>query len=98
MPLVTISFAIPDIDWRPSVAQAVTAAQSRKPGAAFDVVTPIPISAAQKMQDQYVAAGQSDAQIVANELQSDGVPPDHINIRFQGDPGAPPREVFIYAR
>jgi hypothetical protein len=98
LPLVTISFAFADLDWRPSVQQAVIAAESRKPAVEFDVVTPIPTSASQKLQDQYSATGRADALMVANELQSDGVPPDRIGIRFQGDPGVPPREVLIYTR
>lgn len=98
LPLVTIDFAFADLDWRSSVQQAVTAAESRKPDAKFDVVTPIPTGASQTVQDRYIATGQADAKLVADELQNDGVPPARIGVRFQGDPGTPPREVFIYAR
>jgi hypothetical protein len=98
LPLVTIGLTVPDLDWRPAVQQAVIAAESRKPGVAFDVVTPIPTSATQSVQDLYLKNGQQDGQMVARELQSDGIPPDRIGLRFQGDPGAPPREVRIYAR
>jgi hypothetical protein len=97
LPLVTISFATPDIDWRPTLLEAVLAAQSRKADAAFEVVTPIPTAANQDVQDKYSAQGQLDGQLVARELQNDGVPADHVSVRFQGDQGAPGREVRVFA-
>lgn len=98
LPLAVIGFTVPDLDWRPAVRAAVQAAESRKPGVAFDVVAPIPTGVGQDAQDAAVAVAQADAQLVARELQSDGVPPERITLRLQGDPGAPGREVRLYAR
>jgi hypothetical protein len=98
LPLLTVDPSNPDAGWQSQVADAVQAAEARKPDVRFAVVTPIPTSAAQKIQDLYSTNGQADAQAVAAALQSDGIPPDRIAISFQGDPGAPPREVRLYAR
>ncbi len=98
LPLLAFDPSNPASDWQPAVADAVLAAEARKPQVAFDVVTPIPTSASQKIQDLYARNGQTDAQAVATALQAAGVPPDRISIRFQGDPGAPGREVRLYAR
>lgn len=97
-PLLVISFRFPDADWKPAVRQAVLDAEARKPNVAFDVATPIPTSAPLDVQDQYSKAGLADGQAVARELQNDGVPPDRISVRFQGDPGAPDREVRVYVQ
>lgn len=98
LPLLTVDPSNPNSDWQSQIADAVLAAEARKPNVTFDVVTPIPTSATQKIQDTYTKNGQEDGQAVATALQADGVPPDHITLSFQGDPGAPPREVRIYAR
>jgi nucleotide-binding universal stress UspA family protein len=98
LPLLVVSPAILGSDWRAAVAQAVQAAEARKPGATFDVVTPVPTAASPSVQADFTRYGQEDGQLVARELQSDGVPPERISLRLQGDPGAPPREVRIYAR
>lgn len=98
LPLLTISFAIADEDWGPSVHDAVLAAESHNPNVAFAVVTPVPTSASRDVQDTFIKQGQEDATLVANELQVDGVTPDRITISLRGDPGSPPREVRIYAR
>jgi len=98
LPLLTINPSKPDADWRTALADAVLAAGARKPDVSFEVVTPIPTSAKQPVQDDYARNGQADAQVVATALQSDGVLPERISLRFQGDPGAPAREVRLYVR
>jgi hypothetical protein len=98
LPLIVVTPAIPDSDWRGPLAQAVEAARARKPDVTFEVVTPIPTSANRSVQDDFMRHGQDDQQVVDRELQADGVPPERITPRFQGDPGAPPREVRLYAR
>jgi hypothetical protein len=98
LPLLTVDPSNPNTDWASQVADAALAAEARKPDVRFAVVTPIPTSATQKIQDLYTTNGQADAQAVATALQSDGIAPDHITLNFQGDPGAPPREVRLYAR
>ncbi len=97
LPLLTMNPANPNTDWQTPLGEAVLAAEARKPDVRFNVVTPIPTSATQAVQNTYAKNGQADAQAVAWQLQADGIAPDHISIRFQGDPGAPPREVRLYA-
>ena len=98
LPLLTVDPSNPNNNWESAVADAVLAAEARKPDVQFDVVTPIPTSATQKIQDLYTNNGQTDSQAVATALQSDGVPPERISLSFQGDPGAPAREVRLYVR
>ncbi len=95
-PLVTIGLAMGDVAWRAPLGQAVLAAQARKADVAFDVVTLIPASASQPEQDQAARLAGQDAEMVARELHKDGVPPERITLRLQGDPGTPSREVLIF--
>jgi hypothetical protein len=98
LPLVTIPFDQPDLDWRTPLLAAVLAAQSRKPDVVFDVVAPIPVAASDAAQDKAAAQGAEDARTVADAMQYDGVPADHVHLGYRGDPGQPPREVLVYAR
>ncbi len=98
LPLLTIAFTIPDADWRPAVRDAVRAAEARKRDVAFSVVTPIPTMQSRDAQDVFIKQGQQDATQVAQELHLNGIPSDRITIGFRGDPGAPAREVRVYAQ
>ena len=98
LPLVIIRFDQVDYDYRPTLADAVQAAETRKPDVEFDVLTPIPTSAAQEVQEKFARQGAADAQEVANALGADGIGPDRVHIGYRGDPGSPPREVRIYVR
>jgi hypothetical protein len=98
LPLVTIRFDQPDLDWQTPLQAAVLAAQSRKPDVGFDVVAPIPVAASAAAQDKASAQGVEDVRMVANALQYNGVPADHVHLGYRGDPGQPPREVLVYAR
>jgi hypothetical protein len=96
--LVTIRFDDLDADFRPALADAVAAAQSRKADVEFDVLTPIPTAAPQDEQEKFAQQGQQDAQEIATALAADGVSPDRVHIGFRGDPGSPAREVRVYVR
>lgn len=98
LPLVVIRFDQPDEDYRPALAAAVNAAQARKPDIGFDVLTPMPTAAPPATQSRFASQGAADAQEVAMALAADGVAPDSIHIGLRGDPGAPVREVRVYAR
>jgi hypothetical protein len=97
-PLVIIRLDQVDYDYRPALADAVQAAETRKPNVEFDVLTPIPTSAGQDVQERFARQGATDAQDVANALGYDGVAPDRVHIGYRGDPGSPPREVLVYVR
>jgi hypothetical protein len=98
LPLATIRFDQPDLDWQTPLQAAVLAAQSRKPDVAFDVIAPIPVAAANAAQDKAAAQGAEDARMVADALQYDGIAADHVHLGYRGDPGQPPREVQVYVR
>ena len=97
-PLVTIRFDDPDFDYTSTLADAVQAAESRKPDVEFDVLTPIPTSASQAEQQRFARQGADDAQTVLNALGADGVHPDRVHLGYRADPGSPPREVLVYVR
>ncbi len=98
LPLLTIAFTIPDADWRPSVRDAVRAAEARKRDVTFSVVTPIPTTASRDAQDVFIKQGQEDATAVAQELHLNGIPAERITVGFRGDAGKPAREVRVYAQ
>ncbi len=97
-PLVTIRFDLPDSDYAPALADAVQAAEARKPDVEFDVLTPIPTSASQAVQNEFARQGAEDAQAVLDSLGADGVHPDRVHLGYRADPGSPPREVLVYVR
>jgi hypothetical protein len=98
LPFVTIDMSNPDADFRPDLAQAVEAAQARKPDVEFDVLAPFPTNATPDVQDRFTQNGKADTEAVASALGYDGVSQDKVHIGFRGDPGSPPREVRIYLR
>ena len=98
LPLVTIRYDQPDLDYAPALAQAVEDAEAHKPNVEFDVIAPIPTGATAEVQDQFRRQGAEDTQAVANALGSAGVSMDRVHLGFRGDSGSPPREVLIYVR
>ncbi len=98
LPALTVSFAVPDADWRPSVRQAVLGAEAHNPDARFDVMVPFPTTGTPQVQQRYLSDGQRNGELVAREMQADGVPPERISLGFRGDPGAPAPDVRIYVR
>ncbi len=98
LPLLIVSFAIADADWRTPLHAAVRGAEAHKPDVVFPVVTAGPTASKREAQDTYITQAQEDAALVVNELQASGVPPERIVLRMRGDPGNPPREVRIYTQ
>ncbi len=92
LPLAVIRFDAPGIDFRPDLARAVEAAQSRKPDADFNVVTPV---ARGKVPD---AQAQDDATTILRAIAEQGVQPEKIHIGVTEDSGTPAREVRVYVR
>ena len=93
-----IALADNSANWKQPLAEAVTGALARNAATAFDVATPLPISASQSVQNSFATNGAADAAMVARQMQVLGVPADHIFIRYESDPGVPAREVRIYTR
>ena len=84
--------------FRAELAEAVQAAQQRRPDAAFDVLALVPSTAAPAEQDRRVAEAVRDARIVAEAMGAAGVPAERIRLGLRGDPGAPAREVRVLLR
>ena len=98
LPFVTIDMANPDEDFRPSLANAVEAAEARKSDVEFDVLAPIPTTKTQDVQAEFAKNGEADTATVASALGYAGVSMDRVHVGFTGDPGNPSREVRIYLR
>lgn len=92
LPLAVVRFDAPGIDYRPALARAVEAAQSRKPDADFDVVTPVARGKAPNPQ------AQDDATAIVRAIAEQGVQPEKIHIGLVEDAGTPAREVRVYVR
>ena len=97
-PLLTIRFDNPDQDIQAPVNQAVEAVNAIKPDAQYDVVTLIPITAPDQVQNTAARNGQQDAAAVVQALGYAGVSLDNVHVGYRSDAGAPPREVLVFAR
>ena len=98
LPLVSIRLDQPGADYRPALAEAVQAAQQRKPDVTFDVLAMVPSQAAAAEQDRRTGEAARDAREVAAAMVAVGIPQDRMRLGLRGDPGTPPREVRIYVR
>jgi hypothetical protein len=96
-PLVSVRLD-QETPWRPALAEAVQAAQQRRPGAAFDVMALVPTQAAPAEQDRRVAQAAGDARTVAEAMGAAGVPAEQVRLGLRGDPGTPAREVRVFQR
>ena len=96
-PILTISFAIADADWRPALALAVLGAEAHNPNTVYDVVTPVPVMASRDVKDKFIKQGQEDAAMVARDIQANRVPAERVTVSLRGDPGNPPRQVQVFA-
>jgi hypothetical protein len=97
-PLVSIRFPVADPAWPAQVADAIAAAQSRRPDAQFDILAAIPLTAPEAATQAALQQGEADARAVSEALSRQGVPPDRLHLGLQGDAGTPAREVRIYIR
>jgi hypothetical protein len=97
-PLLTIRFPVDERAWRLALADAVQAAQARKPDVEFDIMAAVPSNASVEAQQAALLLGTADARLVATTLGEAGVPPDRLRLGVQGDPGVPAREVRVYVR
>ncbi len=98
LPLLTIPFSSPDVDFQSAVQQAADAVLALKPDAEYDVVAPIPINAPQAVQDEAERNGQADTARVVSALGYAGVTLDKVHVGFRSDGGTPPREVMVFVR
>jgi hypothetical protein len=98
LPLVSIRMDQPDFDYRPALAEAVQAAQQRKPDVTFDVVALVPTQVAPAEQDRRVVVAAQDARAVATAMGAAGVASDRLHLGLRGDAGVPAREVRVYVR
>jgi hypothetical protein len=96
LPLVTIRFDDPDVDFRPVLAQAIEAVQARKENADFEVVAVVPANAPPEVQDRFVRDGSADTSRVATTLAELGVDPARVHVGFREDAGSPPRQVLVF--
>ena len=95
LPLVTIRM---DQDYRAALAEAVQAAQQRKPDVTFDIQALVPLQAPPAEQDRRIAEASQDAQAVATAIGAAGISSDRLHLGLLGDAGSPAREVRVYVR
>ena len=95
LPLVTIRM---DQEYRAALAEAVQAAQQRKPDVTFDIQALVPLQAPPAEQDRRIAEASQDAQAVATAIGAAGISSDRLHLGLLGDAGSPAREVRVYVR
>lgn len=98
LPLVTIRMDQPDPDYRAVLAEAIQAAQQRKPDVTFDIQALVPTQATPAEQDRRIAEASLDAQAIAIAIGAAGVSSDRLRLGLLGDAGSPAREVRVYVR
>ncbi len=97
-PVVTIDFATPNPDYTQSVREAVEAALSRKPDAAFEVATVVPATGTPADQVSAAQTLTPDARQVAREVAAEGVPDERIALTARAVPGLGSRQVQVFAK
>ena len=97
-PFVVIRFDHPDVAYEPQLHEAVTAALSRLPNLAFDLVA---VSAPAGTEAQAAAnaeAARANARKVMQSLLDMGVPAERIRLSEVTDPNVVANEVHLYVR
>jgi len=98
VPLVTIAASTPPDAYISALADAVRAAQDRKPDVVFDVLSAVPQTGTTTKQMVAAKALTPDATEVAQAIMGDGVSADRVTLGAVIVPGIPENEVRVYVR
>jgi hypothetical protein len=98
VPLVTIAASAGPADYEQVLADAVHAAQDRKPDVVFDVLSAVPQLGTPTHQITVAKHLTPNATEVANAILGDGVQTDRVTLGAVVVPGIPGNEVRVYVR
>jgi hypothetical protein len=79
-----------------SLREAVDMAETRKPGARYDITTVVPVSRSFDQQISAVEQGRQQAADVMSTLADLGVAPERMQLLAHADPALTRREIRIY--
>ena len=97
-PLVTIRYDVPEPAYQDLLRFAVRAAEARRPGGGYDVITVVPARGAIAEQVNAAQARSRDAGSVARTMTTLGVAPTRLHLGARADPAATAQEVRVYIR
>ncbi|WP_158802279.1 MULTISPECIES: hypothetical protein [unclassified Acidisoma] len=98
VPLVTIETPVSAADYKGPLAQAVQAAEARKPDVAFDVLAAVPPNGTPTHQADAADGITPDATAVAEAIARDGVSTDRIRLGAVVTVSNVPPAVRVYVR
>ena len=98
VPLVTIRRDSPGDNYQDVLSYAVRAAEERRPGIEYDVVTVVPQKGDAGAQAAALQQGRRDAAEVMRSIMELGVPDTRIHLGARLDPAVSAREVRVYVR
>ena len=96
--LLSIRYSTPDPAYGQALRTAVTAAEQRRPGTAYDVVALVPAAADPALLAQELGKARQDAAGVMQAMMALGVPDTRISLGARTDPALKVREVRVYVR
>lgn len=97
-PFVVIRFANPGVEYEQQLYEAVSAALSRSPDVAFDLVAVAPAGATPEEAVWNAENARASTEKVMRSLVDMGLPPDRVSYSQVTDPNVQSNEVQLYVR
>lgn len=97
-PFVVIRFANPGVEYEQQLYEAVSAALSRSPDVAFDLVAVAPQGGTPEESVQNAENARASTEKVMRSLVDMGLPPDRVSYSQVTDPNVQSNEVQLYVR
>ncbi|TAN61307.1 MAG: hypothetical protein EPN20_12635 [Magnetospirillum sp.] len=98
MPLVTIRFDRPNVNYEPALYAAIKSALDRRPNATFNVVAVSPVGSTPGQQALAASTAKRNADSVLRSLTNMNLPASRVNVTSTTSPSATSGEVQVFVR
>lgn len=98
VPLVTIRFDRPNVNYEPALYAAIKSALERRPNATFDVVAVSPLGNTPGQQSLAASTAKRNADSVLRSLTNMNLPASRVRVNSSTSPGVSGAEVQVFVR
>ena len=98
MPLVTIRFDRPNVNYEPALYAAIKSALDRRPNAVFNVVAVSPVGSTPGQQALAASTAKRNADSVLRSLTNMNLPASRVNVSSTTSNAATGGEVQVFVR